>query len=232
MMNTLITSIGVVLIPRMSYYIKKREVEKIKGLIDISYNYVFLLSVPIAVGLFALGDEIIEMFSGAGFASAAVTLRILTPIVIVIPFSVVTNSQTFVPMGKEKLILMSTFTGAAVNMMCNAILIPRYAENGAAIATVLAEIVIACICFLNIRCFFDMKKVFRVYWQYIVAAAPIILIYVVAEMILQNIWVRTCVVVICSAAAYFAVLFILGNPYMCRITELVMSKIKKRKVVI
>jgi O-antigen/teichoic acid export membrane protein len=231
MMNTLITSIGVVLIPRLSYYIKKREVEKIKELTDISYNYVFLLSIPIAVGLFALGDEIIEIFSGTGFASAAMTLRILTPIVIVIPFSVVTNTQTFVPMGKEKLILMSTFTGAAVNMICNAILIPRYAENGAAVATVLAETVIAVICFFNIRRFFDMKKVFRVYWQYWIAVAPIIPVYKAAEKFLQNIWVRTFAVVICSAALYFAVLLILRNPYMCKITEMVMTKIKNRKVV-
>jgi O-antigen/teichoic acid export membrane protein len=217
-----------VLIPRLSYYIKKRDVEKIKELIDISYNYVFLLSVPIAVGLFALGDDIINIFSGADFASATVTLRILTPIVIVIPFSVVTNSQTFVPMGEEKLILESTFIGAAVNIVCNAVLIPKYAENGAAVATVLAETVIAVICFINIRRFFDMKMVFKVYWQYMVAAAPILFIYEVVKWIIGNIWVRTLLVVIISAVIYFAILMALRNPYIYKIVKLVVAKIKKK----
>jgi O-antigen/teichoic acid export membrane protein len=228
MMNTLITSIGVVLIPRLSYYIKKREVEKIKELIDISYNYVFLLSIPIAVGLYTLGDEIIEIFSGAGFASAAVTLRILTPIVIVIPFSVVTNIQTFVPMGKEKLIMVSTFTGAVVNMVSNAILIPSYAENGAAVATVAAETIVTVICFFNIRRFFDMKKVFKEYWQYIIATIPIIPIYKVAKIVVKNIWVRTLAVVIISATAYFVILIVLRNPYIYKIIELFGSKIKNK----
>jgi O-antigen/teichoic acid export membrane protein len=228
MTTTLITSIAIVLIPRLSYYIKQKETEKIMGLITVSYNYVFIMSVPIAVGLFTLADEVIGIFSGSGFSSAAATLRILVPIVIVIPFSVVTNTQTFVPMGEEKLILASTLTGAAVNIVCNAVLIPKYAENGAAVATVLAETVIAVICFINIRRFFDMKTVFKVYWQYMVAAAPIPFIYEAVQGIIGNIWARTLLVVIISAVVYFAILMVLRNPYIYKIVELVGAKIKKK----
>jgi O-antigen/teichoic acid export membrane protein len=228
MTTTLITSIAIVLIPRLSYYIKQKEMEKISGLITVSYNYVFIMSVPIAVGIFTLANEVIGIFSGSGFSSAAVTVRILAPIVIVIPFSVVTNTQTFVPMGEEKLILVSTLTGAAVNILCNAALIPKYAENGAAVATVLAETVIAVICFINIRRFFDMKMVFKVYWQYMVAAAPIPFIYEAVQGIIGNIWVRTLSVVIISAVVYFAILKVLRNPYIYKIIELVGAKIKKK----
>ncbi len=115
--NTLITAIGVVLIPRLSYYIGKREQEKVKTLVDKAYNYVFMLSVPAAIGLFMLSDEIILLFSGREFAPAAFTMRILTPIVVVIPFSITTNQQTLIPMGKEKLMLIATSIGAVVNFI-------------------------------------------------------------------------------------------------------------------
>lgn len=228
--NSLITSVGVVLIPRLSYYIGKKEIEKIKLLIDKSYNYVFMLSVPAFLGLFLLSDEIILLFSGADFASAAKTMRILTLIVLVIPFSVVTNTQTFVPMGKENLILISTFTGALINISCNAFLIPEYAENGAAVATVVAETAIACICFYNISKFISMKKVFRVFWQYIVAALPIIPIKMFLDIRVTNMIMRVAVTVVLAAAIYFTLLMFMKNPYMYEVRDTVFKWMKgKRK---
>ena len=43
------------------------------------------------------------------------------------------------PMGKIKLVTISTGVGAAVNLILNIILIPSMAQNGAALATVIAE---------------------------------------------------------------------------------------------
>ena len=104
LVNRLITSMGIVLIPRLSYYIGQGEKESVAVFVDKAYNYTFMLSVPCATGLYMLSDEIILLFCGSSFASAAFTMRIMAPIVILIPFSMATNQQTFVPMGKEKLI--------------------------------------------------------------------------------------------------------------------------------
>lgn len=150
--NTIITSVGVVLIPRLSYYVGHGEFKIMKALIDKTYNFVFLLSVPAAIGLFSLSDNIIRLFSGSEFSSAGFTMRLMVPIVLFIPFSVVTNQQTFVPMEKENLILISTLLGAITNFIFNLLLIPRYSENGAAVATVLAEMIVAMVCYLNNVC--------------------------------------------------------------------------------
>ena len=49
----------------------------------------------------------------------------------------------------------------------------RPAEDGAAIGTLAAESAVAMVCLINANRFFDMKKVFRSFWQYWAAAAPI-----------------------------------------------------------
>ena len=147
--NTVITALGVVLIPRLSYYVGNDEKGKLMDLVRKGYNYVFLLSIPVALGLFILSDEIIRLFSGPEFAGADFTMKIITPIVIFIPFSFMTNQQTLVPLGKEKLILMSTGIGAITNIVCNSIMIPLFAENGAAIGTIVAEGAVAIVCFRN-----------------------------------------------------------------------------------
>lgn len=226
MVNSLITSIGVVLIPRLSFFIGQGEREKVKVLVDKAYNYVFMLSVPAAAGLFMLSDEIIRLFSGPEFAPAGLTMRIMTPIVILIPFSVVTNQQTFVPMGKEKLILCSTLVGAATNFTLNSILIPRFAENGAAAATVFAELAVAVVCFMNVRKYFDMKETFKLSWQYLVASATIPAMCFGLDLLGTNSLFTVCKIAL-SVIAYFGCLRILKNPFFCAAADLIKNKLRK-----
>lgn len=228
MTNTLITAIGVVLIPRLSFYIGQGDSEKVRVLVIKAYNFVFLLSVPAAVGLFMLSDEIIVLFSGEGFASAALTMRFLTPIVLVIPFSVATNQQTLIPMGKEKLMLIATSLGAVTNLICNSILIPRYAENGAAIATVLAETVVACISFRNASRFFEMKQIFLRYYQYWLAALPIPVIALLFRSAVQNYIIRIILTMAFSSSVYFILLLIMRNEYIMQAVQIIPGKLKRR----
>ena len=47
-----------------------------------------------------------------------------------------------VPLGREKIVLYSEIAGAVVDLVINFILIPRFASAGAAIGTMIAEIVV------------------------------------------------------------------------------------------
>lgn len=223
--NSLITSLGVVLIPRLSYYIGIGEETKMKELINKAYQFVFMFSVPACLGLFMLSDEIVLLFSGSGFESAGFTMKLLTPIVLVIPFSVVTNQQTFVPMGKEKLIIISTCTGAVTNFTLNSILIPRFAENGAAIATVAAESAVAVVCYFNAKRTLKISEIFSGYYQYWIAAIPILVIGGILEQVQMNYVLRMIVVMGTSAAAYFGILYLLKNPYFLEAMKIVKARL-------
>lgn len=226
--NSLITSIGVVLLPRLSYYIEKKEIEKMNSLSKVVYQFVFLLSIPAAIGLFTLSDEIIYLFSGKEFFKASYTMKLLSPIVIVIPFSIITNLQIFIPMRKEKLILFSTCVGAITNFCCNFFLIPRLAENGAAIATVLAESAVTGVCLFNIRRFLDVKKIFYQYYQYWIAAFPILFIGYLVKLLLSNYILRICVMVTISAFSYFIILVIMRNSCLFEVLKIIKEKMKRR----
>lgn len=221
---SIISAVGVVLIPRLSYYISCREQKKIKELISDAYNYVLLLSIPAMVGLFLFSNEIILLFSGNGFARAGITMRILTPIVVFIPFSVATNQQTFVPMGKERLILISTVVGAVTNFFCNLWLIPQYAENGAAVATVVAECAVAVVCFFNVRRYFNMKEILQKIWQYILAAILMAVIVLIVQQWNIQYALRLCIAIVVSAVSYFAVLIAVKNIYVWKIIERIIQK--------
>lgn len=225
---TVITAIGVVLIPRLSYYIEKSEKEKVNILVDKVFNYVSLLSIPAAIGLFVLSDDIIQLFSGTDFLSAAGTMRILTPIVAIIPLSVVTNIQIFVPMGKEKMVLLSTTTGAVVNMAGNIVLIPRYAENGAAAATVVAETMVTIVSLFCARKFYNIRIIFSRYYQYWIAAAPIPLIAWIVQKAEIGRIIRMGIIIVTSAFCYFLILIIFKNNYFIEVLQRIINKVKHR----
>lgn len=225
MVNTVITSLGVVLIPRLSFYIAQGEQKKTSVLVKKAYNFVFMLSIPAAVGLIMFSNEIIRLFCGIEFASSAFTMRLMTPIVILIPFSVMTNQQTFVPLGKEKLILISTSVGAVTNFTLNLLLIPRYAENGAAVATVLAETAVATVCLMNVRRYFDMKQILRSVWQYWLAAIVIPMVVLITRLINIHYIVQIILAIPMSAILYLLVLFILHNRYATEAFYIVCEKL-------
>lgn len=228
MIISLITAFGVVLIPRLSYYIGMRDREKMQDLVRRGYNYTFLLSIPAAIGLFVLSDDIILLFSGSEFVSAGFTMRIMTWIVIVIPFSVMTNQQTLVPMGKEKLILLSTCVGAVVNVICNSIFIPRFAENGAAIGTVVAETAVAVVCLLNASRLLDLKSIFKGYYQYWIAALPIFFIAFLIKRLELNYVIEMIAIMGMSGLCYAGILYAFKNEYLIYAVEVILKKMCKK----
>ena len=87
MTDTLVTSLGVVLIPRLAYYLSLNAEKESKDLINKAYNYIFLFSIPLCFGVFTLSNEIIYLFSGPEFYPAVLAMRLMVPIIIIIPFN-------------------------------------------------------------------------------------------------------------------------------------------------
>ena len=217
--NQVIVSIGIVVLPRMSYLISQKRGDAVKDLAVKAYNIVFMLSIPAMVGLFALSGDILVLFCGEEFLSAEKTMRLMAPIVTLIPFSVITNQFILSALGKEKLILMSTTAGAVSNLISNSFLIPRWAENGAAIGTVIAETIVAIICFHNAKKYLDMSWALKGNWQYWLAAASMIPVICGIRVLKVNYILQIFFAVPIAALVYFAVLYLLGNPYLKSLAE-------------
>ena len=227
--NAVIASVGVVLIPRLSFYIGQREYERINSIIDKAFNYIFMLSIPAAVGIFVLSDDIILLVSGNQFARAGLTMQIMSPIIIFIPFSTLTNQQIFIPMRKEKLILISTSVGAIVNLTLNALLIPRYAENGAAVATTIAEAAVALVCFVNGNIQFNVRKFFARYYQYWIAIILIPIICLVIKNVPVPPIIQIIMAIVLSCSEYFMCLFLMKNSYLSGACRQIHQNLIKRK---
>lgn len=222
-----ITPLAAVLVPRLSYYIGKGEHKKYYELICNAYNYTLLISIPAAMGLYVLNNDIIRLFCGNEYQSAGFTMRIMACIVIAMPLSYLTNNQIFIPLEREKLIFASTGIGTIVNLICNSILIPRYAENGAAIGTAIAESTVAFICLICSIRVLDVKKAFKNCYQYCLAALPILIIAWLIKLMKFNYLLEMLLIIVLSVVFYIISLIGMHNKYLIKAMEIAISKIRK-----
>mgnify|MGYP004664099879 FL=1 len=89
--------------------------------------------------------EVIDFLGGAEYQPATICMQVITLAVVPLGIGNVVCSQVLTPLGKEILTMYSTICGAVINFIANAILIPKLGAVGAAVATVLAESIVAII---------------------------------------------------------------------------------------
>lgn len=135
----IVTSLGAVLLPRISNYIVNKKEKELKEILENTLTFLLAISLPCIIGINFTAVEVIKIFSGNEFIMAIKTMRILSAIIFFIAFSNFLGIQILYPRGEEKKVLYSVIVGAVINFSLNWILIPKYAENGAAVATVIAE---------------------------------------------------------------------------------------------
>lgn len=225
MIAGLIGAISMVVLPRVAFYKGNKRQDEINIILSSVVNIIFLLSIPISVGMFIYAKYIILWFSGKAFFPAIVTTKILSVRVLLAPINALFTLYYFLPIGKEKRSLIVTGAAAVLNLLLNSILIPTISYNGAAIATVSAEIIefIIIIRLLKndgIKCSFLLRDIY----QYFIGAVGVIVVCYAIKMMIGNMYIEVTLGIFVSSIIYFIILKKCGNEYV----NMLLDKIKNR----
>lgn len=139
---SLITALGSVMLPKMSYILKNHGNEDFERLIRKSFEVILFSSVPIVAYFLVMAKEIILILAGEDYLPAIPILQFLLPSLIFIGLSSVTAWQMLIPLGKERYTVIGAIVGAVINVVINFLLIPNIAGVGAALATTIAELAV------------------------------------------------------------------------------------------
>ena len=139
---SLVSALGTVLLPRTSYYLQHGMTDAFRSVIEKSVKVVFIVALPLMFYCNFEAENIIMFLAGDGYREAVPTMLVLTPTIFIIGLSNITGLQILVPLGLEKYTVTSTMVGAMTDLVLNALLIPRYGALGAALGTLVTEIVV------------------------------------------------------------------------------------------
>lgn len=219
---TIVTSLGTVMLPRIANKFAKGQEKEIKKNILTSFNFAYFLAIPMVFGLVAVSKDLIPWFLGEGFEKSIYITYVISPIILIIGLSNVVGTQYLIPTMRQKHYTISVIAGAVTNLIFNFIFIPKLMSVGAAIGTVIAEIVVTVIQFYYIRKEYNLKEVIFMSKKYVISAVlMLILILVSNKLLLTNISVvlRMCIDVVCGVGIYFISLIILKDNFTRRIID-------------
>lgn len=195
---SLVTSLGSVLLPRSSYYIEKGLMKEFQFLIRKSINFIVLFAIPISIFFIIFSKECILFLAGPEYYGSILSMRIILPCVFFIGMSNTMGIQMLIPQGKEGIVLKSTILGSIVDVIINAILIPRYGSSGAAVGTLVAEYAVVMVQYFALRN--DLAEIIkRIHYFRIIEA--------LALGIIPSLWIKTLALGNFLTLAISAVLF-------------------------
>lgn len=131
-----------VLMPRMSSLLAEGKHLEFKRLIKKSVKILLIFSIPCIVVIELFAPLIISIIAGSGYEGAVLPLRIIAPLIFIIGIEQVLITQSLMPMGKDKAILINSILGAIVGVTMNIILVPRLASTGSAIVWFASEVTV------------------------------------------------------------------------------------------
>ena len=137
-----VTTLGVVMLPKMSYLVKKEKHDLILNYIEKAIHFTMFLIFPICLGLMAVSSDLVSVLLGDSFMKSASLINLLAISTIFISFVNVIRRQYLLPFEKDYVFIKSVIIGAIVNFILNIILIPKYASVGACISTLLTEFLV------------------------------------------------------------------------------------------
>lgn len=182
--GVVITAIGSVMLPRLSVLVGEKNDEKVQYLIKITMEIMMFLAFGMSWGIFAISYDFIPIFFGDEFVPSVEIMMGLAPSVIFQAWANVIRTQYLIPKKKDTVYVQSAWMGAIVNLVCNAILIPKFEAIGAVIGTVIAEFSVAFYQTYKVRDELPIGIYIKNCWFYIV---PSILMVIVIKIISQYI---------------------------------------------
>ena len=153
-----ITSLGIVMLPRMANMWQHGDIEKAKIFMIKSLQFSTLIAVGIAFGLAGTAKEFIPWYLGGEFIGSIDVLIILSPAVLIMAWSNVFGSLYLVPLGKMKVYTISLYIGLMTNLILNYLLIKNHGGLGAAISTLCAELAVTSFQLFFVRNLLNFKR--------------------------------------------------------------------------
>lgn len=209
--NTCVSSIAIVLLPKLSRSFNEKNYTEINKLLKYGIGFIIVLGFPCITGINILSKEILFLLGGEKFILADTSLHLLSVSLLFSFLGGFVSNMILIPLKKESIYLRNCFISAFVNIILNFIFIPKFGLNAAAATTAVSEFIgfvlsiffipkeirisgilrlslssiFGCI-LIFVLCFFIKKLNLNFQCKFLVMFIGSVIVYLFSEIILKN----------------------------------------------
>lgn len=215
---TAVTAITAVYLPRLSSLAADNK-ERFAELAREGLDIILFITIPCCTGLILVSDSFVCLIFGENFANASKALSILCPLIIIKGVGDLINYQVIISVGREKYFLITTTLAAIINILLNYYLIPLYQQNGAAIASVISELVV------NVGMLFISSKIISLKFNYkyiitiLVATLCMVFSVLIITHYIKQIAIQLVLCIVIGGGIYVAINLLLKNPLLIKMIK-------------
>lgn len=219
----IITSLSAVMLPRCAHLIGEGKIDEFNSIIRKSYYLLMFSAIPMTTGVMLLARPITLCFCGDDYLGSIPVVIFTAPTIIFIGMTQIIGIQILYPYGKEMLVIYSTLVAAVLNVALNLLLIPLFAEAGAAISTLIAEFSVLVVQVKLGKAYIPFRYIDRQVGIYLMSSVAMSL-GILLCMIINNIWGQMVLAVVIGCTIYVSLLYAFKDIVLREILKLVLKR--------
>lgn len=223
-----VTALGTVMNSRIANAFAENKKEDVKKYLMQAFNIVWMLGIPITLGIMAVSSNLVPWFYGEGYEPVIQLLIATSPILLAIGLNNVTGIQYLIQTKQQKNYTISVTIGAIVNVIFNFILINLIGTVGAAISSVLAEFTILGVHFIYMRKDIKILDVLKLSIKYLISGLIMYVIVLNISKLISPSILNTFILIAIGAIIYFIILLILKDKFLNDIINQVVVTVKNK----
>lgn len=223
-LKQLVNAIIVVSIPRISYVLANKP-EEYKSYLQNIFNFLSLFLFPLVVGMLTMSREIIYIAGGEQYLDGTLSLQILSVATIFAIYSSLFTNCVLIVNRQEKKCLQATIISALINVGLNFVFIPLMGMNGAAITTVIAELINCVMQVTFARKLYDFRELnIKPILPSLLGSVLIFVVCILVKSVITSYIPCFVVAVVASVVVYFGVVLIFNKNYVLDTFRKVLKK--------
>lgn len=224
---TIITCMSSVMIPRNSNEISVGNHQQVKQNVYKCFNFIWLIGIPLSVGLVLVANNVIPWFLGSDFTPVSNLIQVFSLLIIIIGCSNILGLQYLVPYKKDKYYTISILVGSGINLIFNIILIYNLQALGAVIATIVSELAVTICMFIFVRKELSLKNIFKTIIKPLIAATIMFCLVYPLTIILSANFINTCLIILSGGCIYGICILLLREEMTLKFIKKIFKKSHK-----
>ena len=205
----LVTSFGVVMLPRVSNMYAEGKSKEIISLLSKSFEYMSAIAIPIMFGIMGISLKFAPFFFGISFSEVGILMMLEAPIILFIAWSNVIGTQYLLPLNKLKQYTWSVSIGAIFNILLNFLVIPLFGVVGAMVTTLFTELIVCSCMYFFVRKEVKFFSFFMNTWKYWVSGLLMFFVVFILNEMMKMSLVTLAFQVVIGGLVYILINFVL-----------------------
>lgn len=206
MVKTMLNAVVVVMIPRMAYYFKSNNIQEFRNLLARAFSSILIIVIPAMCGLIMVAKDIVYILAGDEYSRSIIPLQILSVALVFATIGNICVSGVLITIKKEKSALGIAVISASCNVVFNIFMIPLISSIGAAITTLLSEMLVMTLGAYLAKQYIPFKGIIKPLFISFIGGTIICILCSLLNQLSLNVFLGLIIKIVICAISYFGIL--------------------------